>query len=199
MNTQKSLGKGLMIAGIVLALIFSVTALNKAGTAIIQQMAPALGATPTLDNVDNPFMSIGGFRTFTKSNSITASSSVVCSFQNPFNATTSIAYASLNIVGAGMAQAQTIDLSTSTTALASSSPALIFAASVGANSEAHFEWYNSATSSTNANFLPFSQLNGSNNYFLRTGEYLNWRIATSAGSVMSAYYGGTCTVILRKL
>ncbi len=196
MNTTQ---KVLITVGIVLALALSVFALNKAGQTIVSKAEQTFGATPTLDGVDNPYTSIGGFRTYQSTKQITATSSVICSQLNPFNATSSIIAASLNITTGMSGATHAIYLSTSTSAYASSSPDLIDNATVAAGAQASFLWMPSASTTANANLLPINGSNGNQTLLLKAGEYLTWRIATSSASVFSSYYQGTCSAVIRKL
>src|SRR3990167_10834232 len=54
------------------------------------QVQNVLGAVPTLDGVDNPSVSIGGNKQYYFSQTLTATSSFICSLKNPYNATSSI-------------------------------------------------------------------------------------------------------------
>lgn len=162
------------------------------------------GAVATLDGVDFPYVNIGGSRYYYYKQTMTATSSVICSIRNPFNATsTPLNYSAVitanPAAGLGIA-ANILDLSTSTTQYGTSSPALIKAYNLAAGAQATIPWTQNGTT-TNANIIGFNGLNlGVSDVFLRPGEYLNFKNSTStAGVDAGGYYTGVCSALFKLL
>lgn len=157
----------------------------------------AAGATATLDAVDNPYVSIGGVKTYNYNQQIAATSSVFCSIKNPFGATSTVSSYSVNGLTNGLGT-QTFDLSTSSTAIGSSSPAFLRAYSTGTGAFPAL-WTPEGTT-TNANVIGMSAKNtGQSDIILGPTDYLNARIATGTPNVFVNYITGTCTGVIRKL
>lgn len=153
-----------------------------------------LGAVSSISNVTEPNLSINNVREFYYSQNTIATSSAVCSILNPFNATTSILSYAFEVVSNGLG-AQTFDLSTSSTHLASSSPALIRAATIPAGRSTAF-WVapGGAASAT----VLSAATNGRQQAFLKPGEYLNIVLATSSPGTFGSYLTGTCKAVLQS-
>ena len=80
MNKKILIGVGVLVI-LALGMIFP------RGNSVVNQI---VGAVPTLDGVDNPFVSIGGLRYYYYEQQFTATSSVLCSIKNPLNATSTL-------------------------------------------------------------------------------------------------------------
>lgn len=159
---------------------------------------PSFGATATLDAVDNPFVSIGGAKFYYGNRALSATSSVVCSIKNPFSATSTVSGISMSVPVNGLG-AQVLDVSTSSTAYASSSPAFVKGYSAGAPAFS-FSWLGVA-STTNPLVIGFDQTGttGISPYVVGPQEYVNFRIATTAAGTFVTYYKGNCTVVFEKM
>lgn len=165
-----------------------------------------LGAVSTLDGVDNPFVSINGVKTFNYGASLTATSSYVCSFQNPYNATTSIVSVGAESTANGIAVANNLYVSTSTTAFGTSTPALVDSFAMGTGQWTLELQKNSATSTqsasnpngTQANLLPGRNQAGASNYILGPTEWVTFKIATTTGGTFSTYNVGKCSGVLKR-
>lgn len=155
-----------------------------------------LGAVSTLDGVDNPYVSIGGTRQYFYRQNIAATSSTVCSVKNPFAATSTLLRYTMNVTTNGIAAAQLVDVATSTTALATSSPAFIKALSVGAGKFSVI-WLPSATSSDAT--IGNSAQTGASGVMIGPSEYVNVKIATSTAGTFATYYKGTCSAVFEAL
>src|SRR3990167_10634140 len=97
----------------------------------VTQVSKNFGAVPTLDGVDLPFTSINGNKNYYYSNSLTATSSFICSLQNPYRATSTIVSLGAESNNVGIAAANALYVSTSTTAYGTSTPNLIDAFPMG--------------------------------------------------------------------
>ena len=167
-----------------------------------------LGAVPTLDAVDFPFWKINGFKRWSGTIGMTATSSIVCSFQNPYTATTSIVALSAEVTArGGLTLAHGFYVSTSTDSYASSSPNLIdgFPMSTGQFSVELEK--NSATTTdvtqSPANvpttLLPGRTVTGATSYVLGPSEYINFEVGTATPSTLTSYMTGNCSVELKKI
>lgn len=160
-------------------------------------VATKLGAVPTLDGVDNPFVNIGGLRQYYYSQAMSATSSAACSIQNPFQATSTIlSYTAL--VTANNLGSQIFDISTSSTAIASSSPAFIRAFPTGTGQFSTIWSPMGTTTSTLIGGEPF-RTNGSSLVILGPTEYLTLRYATSTPGTFGAYNVGACKALIQRL
>lgn len=166
-----------------------------------------VGAVPTLDGVDTPFITVNGEREWRGRVPMTATSSVVCSFGNPFNATSTVSFPirfSITTNGLG---AQNVYISTSTTNAASSTNAWTGALPTGTGTIAYAVFQNTATTSATAsavstgdvNILPGMTSVGASNYILGPTERLNLKVATSTAGVFAAYLSGSCSAVIKRL
>jgi len=135
-----------------------------------------------------------------------ATSSVICSIPNPFGAATSTVNNPMvvQITSNGIAQAQNIFISTSTTNAASSTVAWSGAIAVAASAQISSFFMGNMASSTltaganDVNILPGLQQSGNTNRFLGPNEFLNVRIGTTTAGTYTAYYTGTCSATFMK-
>lgn len=196
-----SLNKSIIVGLTALTLVFGVLytksqqVIKVTVTSPEQSQSPSFGAVPTLDGVDNPFVSIGGLRQYYYSQPMAATSSVACSIKNPFNATSTV----LNYTAALSANrlgAQQFDVSTSTTVLGSSTPALIRVATGAALIPGAWAWL--PNSSSTATLLD-TNLNGTSPIVLAPYEYLNLRYSTGTPSAFTTYNTGRCSGVIQAL
>jgi len=186
-----------------------------------ESVVPALGAIP--GNVLPRIIDYEGQQVAYYYRNI-AASSTLCFYQNPCGATSTIVSANLQITR-GVLGANTFDIATSTTDFGSSTPALVFAATIPTGENASFIWQpNSATTSTSVGFGAQNPLLGAgvlpgladgdvgqSNYILGPSERLVVRVATSStvagkgddseegSSVFAAPYQGTCAFGIQRL
>lgn len=190
MNTQKYLVAGVVVA--VLLSGYNFVSSPKDG-ANGQNGQNGLGAVPTLDGVDSPYMTIGGVRGGWFSSPIIATSSTICSIKNPFTSTTTVTRAGLNITQ-GILGSNNVSLSTSTNSYATSTQGLVIDAAIQSLSPASVFWTYGVGTTTSSRLLANASATGQSQVLLGPGEYLNWRIATSTGAgALPAYYVGNCT------
>src|SRR3990167_6546851 len=116
--------------GILLALVLVLGMLfPRPGPSVVEKVIERLGAIPGT-SVDSNYFSIGGIEFYQNGVGFTATSSVFCSFKNPFApATTSIDFISVSR-STSFAATTEFDISTSTTAYGSSTVALVLGKSV---------------------------------------------------------------------
>lgn len=158
-----------------------------------------IGAVPTLDGVDNPFVAINGNKVFHYRQNINATSSVACSVKNPFNATTTLTGFGVAVNSNGLGS-QEFSVSTSTGAYSSSTPALMLNLATGTGQFTSYWRPNSATTTNSGTpghidprLLPGMTNSGVSNYVIGPSEYVNVRVATStAGTFVGGYWTGTC-------
>lgn len=167
---------------------------------------PLPGATPTLDSVDNPYVTINGQEEWHGKIAMQATSSVVCSFKNPWTATSTPVFPITLKVASSTIGTQNLFISTSTTASASSTVAWSNALAVTTLGQVSFVFNgNVATTTTtnaggtgDANVLPGFSSVGQSLYFLKSGEYLNIKVGTSTAGTFSNYMDGDCSAVFRK-
>lgn len=205
MNTLQKAG---LTLGVVVSLVFSVYCLNRVGQTVVQQVAPSLGAVPTLDAVDNPYTSIGGRKRFYWNVPITATSSVICAVKNPYGkATTTVDNVAVNITG-GILGANKFDISTTsnTSGYGSSTPAFVAGRPVPSTALASFG-FNPGQSTTTHSLSPTTRdiilpsIDGQGGFtnILGPDEWLSVRISTTSPGTFSTYYSGTCSGEFTKL
>lgn len=194
MNTQKILAT----VGILAALVMGFLGYTK------QASLPPFqaGAVPTLDGVDNPFVTIGGYPTFERKIPMSATSSVVCTIKNPFNATSTLVRFGASIT-TGILGTNAFSLSTTTglNGFGSSTPSLMRDHSVGSNTVDAVAWYPSSSTSTPVNVLSLlSGATGESFDLIAPNEWVVYRIATttSAGA-LATYYTGSCDYLFQKI
>lgn len=214
MNTQK-----IFIGGLVLALLLGLYGSFRSVTGTPGQNGAngangqSLGATATLDGVDNPYVSINGQKEFHFTQNFTATSSVICAVKNPYGATSTVDSFSARTTSALAGAAANI-FSLSTTSITdvngrgygSSSPALLLDHSVVASSVNNFaSWTPSNIASTsllvtqNKLYVAVGEASGENLVILGPNDWLTYRLASSAPSAFTTYAAGVCTGVIRKL
>ena len=172
-----------------------------------KEVSQNLGATPTLDGVDNPNVRINGIQTYNYRQSIAATSSVVCTVRNPVGATSTLESYAFEVRTNGIAATQDLAVSTTTGVggYGSSTPALmLYSAGTGQFSA---EWQpNSATTtstgsvnSVDSRLLPGMTNLGASNYIIGPSEYVSLRIATATPRTLDAYYTGSCSGVFRRV
>ncbi len=158
---------------------------------------PSYGALAGPD-IPSPYLNWGGLPIWHSSMDLAATSSVICSFPNPTNASTTIqatstiAYVSVRVDNNPLGT-QALYISTSTTAFGTSTPNLVAAASVGGS--AYIAWNGSATTTILDVLGPgvaSSGANGQTAYILRPGEFINVKIATTTAGAFATYMTGGC-------
>lgn len=191
MNKNKTIVFGAILAVVIAAFgIFGIIVHDSKTAATI-----SFGAVPTLDGVDNPFVKIGGVRTYNYNQPMAATSSVVCSIKNPLNATSTLLRYSAVATASGLSAAQSFDLSTSTTQYASSTVAFVKAYSA-TTPQFSLLWFPDVAGSAS---VVGTNTNGSNSVIIAPNEYVNLRIATSTPSAFTTYLTGTCSGIFAQL
>ena len=194
---------------VVLDIKEAVVAIREVADAV-KNSARSLGSIPG-DIVDGIFFSIGNNKRAYKEFPISATSSAICAFQNPFNSTSSIVSAGINITR-GVTGDNNFDISTTTNdfKFGSSTPALVYGHLLQSLKQQSVPWRPNATSTSNAvtgasltnpfrGVLPGLTSTGVSNYILGPNEWVTWRIATSSAGTFATPYAGTCTIELEKL
>lgn len=165
----------------------------------IEQKPVNVGA---LSGPDIPYnyLSVGGVQTYSLRSEFTATSSVPWSLENPAAATTSIESVSCRMTATGLSGAQAFYVGTSSTRYGSSTPSLmanVTVASGGTFAKLFVPGGNATT--TRADTLWLSNVDGSSNAILGPSEYLTLRIATGTAGTFSSYWTGSCSAVLRVL
>lgn len=154
-----------------------------------------VGAVATLDGVDNPVIRINGLKQTWYSQPIMATSSAICATPEITATSTLRSFKVLGLTnGLG---AQFFDVSTSTTAYGSSSPAYVKTYSTGATGFAMV--WNGATT-TNANIIGNTwNGTGQSDNIILPGQRITARIATGTPGTFSSYMTGRCSAVIEEL
>lgn len=189
--------------------IIAVLALLAGGYALIRPVAPPTNTTTYVDNngdtqvgvASGPdqtsnYTSIGGVSFYHERKAITATSSAVCAFPVPF-ASSTLKSLTVSVNTNGIAAAQTVDISTSTTAFGSSTPAFINAGAVGAGAIQRLV-YGGSSLANSATLLGLLSTGAAVNT-LQSGQFVTVRIATTTPGTFTTYWGGFCDAVFQKL
>lgn len=170
---------------------------------MIQEAIQKFGAIPG-NEVSGNYFTVGGVERYFESQK-NATSSVLCSFKNPFpNATTTIERVTVKTTST-FGAANTYDIATSTTAYGTSTPSLVYGKSIAANEFEQASWFPKFVASTTAslnteytNILFDEATNGGQtNFFLTGTQYLNVKVASSTPGTDTV--NATCNFEGRKL
>ena len=191
----------LVSVGVVLAIVLGLYgAFRTAVTTVVNN--PPFGATPTLDGVDNPYVSINGLREYHFSKPLTATSTFLCQVLNPFApATTSIDKLQVNITG-GILGANVLYIATSSSsgdAYSTTTPPMVAAFPIASLAQANLNWFPPTGTTTNPNYLQNTGASGMSMYIATGSSYINFKLATTTGGTFATYMTGTCSGLLRKL
>lgn len=201
---KKMSNKNVIIGAVaILAIIFGIAYLKQTTVNVAVGNSPqSYGATPG-NSVDGKYFSIGGQQFYRTSFPVTATSSVLCSVQNPFpNATTTVLANGTGInVTAGILGANTFDVSTSSTAYASSTPAFSRGVSVPSSGTVTYPFnprYGTTTATTvfqnggdDGIWQIADVVSPTYPYVLTGTQYLTWRVATATPG--TGTFQGTCS------
>lgn len=194
--------KSVIITGIVVLLLSAGFTLwhGSSNTVVYKPGETPVGSVVTLDGVDIPFVSIGGVRQYNYFQPIVATSSVFCSIKNPLNATATPLRLGATALTNALVTAQTFDISTSSSAFGSSSPAFVRAYNTGTGSFTAFWTANGTT--TNPLTIGNAPVggNGNSNLILGPTDWITFKIATSSGGTFAtAALTGNCSGVIQKI
>ncbi len=155
--------------------------------------------TATTTNTTS-YWTVGGIDYASVQVSMAATSSVPCAIPNPFGAATStVLNHTAQITADGLTGTQTLDVSTSSSAYASSSPAFVkkFSATDGQHT---LVWQPGVASTTNPGVIGYDSFNstGASPYRLGPSEFLTTRVATGTAGTFASYFTGTCSATFMK-
>lgn len=192
------MNKKVLWGAVVLALVLSVIAIlsTPSGNTVERIIT---GATPTLDGVDSPWVTINGVKSYYYNEQMTATSSVPCSVKNPWNATSTLVWYSAKVTASGLGS-QAFDVSTSTTALASSTPAFLYNVTTASMPSAtdFVALYSPGVAESTT--VVGQNAVGRSSALIGPGEYVNLRISTSTpGTFAGGYWTGTCKALIQEL
>lgn len=185
-----------IVAMVVILVIAIIGLFFPKGNTIVEQIART-GAISNLSAVDSPYVKIGGNERYYYSQTMVGTSSAVCQIKNPFNATSTLIGYSFQVTSNGLG-AQTIDVSTSTTAYGTSSPAYVKAYSAGSG-QFSVVWGRGATTTSVALIGNTGASQGFTHNVIGPNEYVNTKVATATPGTFSSYYTGTCRGVFEKL
>lgn len=177
----------------VVALLLSLAALGVAATHTTPAVSEPQHKVGSLAGPDIPssYLRWGGVQVVHGSLAPVATSSVFCSIQSPAG-TSTLTMASWRVDGVGgFGTGQAFDIATSTNGVATSTPALVAAASLGTSQV----WVPSASSTGIATQVLSNggNTNGVVNAFvLPPNTFVNFRVATSTPGTFSSYLSGNC-------
>ena len=163
------------------------------GTTLTITGASTLTATTT---VTSDYWSVGGIDYASVQQSFTAATTTMCSIENPFGAATTTILSYIAQITVGTSTAANIDVATSTTAFATSTPALIFNHVIASGAQDTIVWLPGiATSTITLDKVLSGRADGTSNFTLGPSEFLN--IKTGVG--LAGYtWTGTCSVTVMK-
>lgn len=185
-----------LVAVLIIAIIGVLTPQGKTVVREIKEVA--VGGVSTLDGINHPFVKINGKSEYYYFQNMLATSSVICSIRNPFSATSTLERFAFQITANGLG-AQTVDLSTSSTAFASSSPAYIRAFATGAGQSSAVWGMGATTTNTSLIGMAVSNNVGNSNNLIGPNDFINVRLATSTPGTFGSYFTGTCSGVIEKL
>ncbi len=171
-------------------------------TPVVQQtdnQPQPYGAVSTLNNVESPLVGINGFKTYYVTTSIAATSSVLCSAKNPFNATSTLAMVTAIVTNAPFGTAVTADVSTSSTAFGSSTPAFVYGHTIANAPGSFIVFPSNATSSLLTTWGAISGNDGSQGWILSPSNTVTVRVATSTAGTLATNPTGTCHFVFESL
>ncbi len=224
MNNSKSIVQWAVIGGVlVLAGFLASHALAKA-PAPAPAPAPVvktLGAVTSADSLPDRVCS-NGVCTWTERSSFIAASTTLCAIPNPNpslgNASTTVvgnvsgsAYVgtatttlvSLSVINyTSTSTAYHFDVSTSTTAFGSSTPAFLYFSSVAANTQFEKVWTGVGSTTPTQTLVP-TQVDGSSNFIVKPFEFVTVKVAengnfVSTGGGYPVNNGGQCIAVFRS-
>jgi hypothetical protein len=146
------------------------------------------------------FWTLGGVDYASVQVSMAASSTFPCAITNPFGtATSTMLNHIVQVTSNGIGSAQLLDVSTSSTAYASSSPAFVKAYSAAAGQFTQV-WTPGIGSTTRPGILGYDSFspNGDSPYVVGPSQFVTTRIATGTPGTFASYYTGTCSATFMK-
>lgn len=190
--------KNIKITLIVIAIIAIIGNFLPTGKSVVERVTEKLGAVPTLDGIDHKYVKINGVETAYVSQPINATSTMLCNIPNPYTSTTTVLSFSMRITD-GILGANNLSVSTSSTYYGSSTPVFVLDHSVPSESTDSFAWQPGA-STTNVRILAANgSPDGRDYHFLRSGEFLVVRLATTTGAgALGDYYDGVCSGVFQR-
>lgn len=196
MSNKQSLGAVLAVLLVLLGLGYAATRPAHSPTS----ETPAPGALSSVDNL-GPYINFGGVTEWNASGQPQATSSAFCSIQNRNFSTSTILAVGLRIDSTGLGT-QTFDIATSTTQFGTSTPALVYGATVPVASGGTYRWSPggiATTSNQTTVLMPVGGLSNGSPYVLAPNEYLNFRIASGTPGTFASYLTGKCTARFQAL
>lgn len=201
--------KKLWVALVVIAVIAITGNFTPQGQNIVNQVKETFGAVSSLNEVTDGYVKINGVEYYYHNSGLAATSSVLCSIKNPWFGNFKAALVSFTAHGtttpvtAGGMGNQLVDLATSTTPYATSSPAYIKEGPinlVAAEKYWSMVWLPGATTSPRIIGSGLTGSNGYSNNVIGVSEYLNLRVSTTTTSgTFTTYESGACNAVLMKI
>ena len=174
-----------------------------------QTVNQVLGAVPTLDGVDHPYVTVNGHKEWRGRVPMAATSSVICNFPNPFNATSTWEGPTAKSTNVGIAQANNVFVATtsSVSRFATTSVTALSQGFAMGTGQWSFSFVGNVATSTSAaeelgapvNVLEGANANQTSNYILGPTENLVFIIATSTPGTFVTYDQGFCSTVIREL
>ncbi len=188
------MNKSLFGALVVIAIIAIGGYFTPIGKTVIQNV----GATPTLDGVDNPYVKISGHQTAYVTQPINATSTMLCNIKNPYMSTSTLLNFSVRVT-TGILGANAYSVSTSSSYYGSSTPALVLNHNIPTGSNDGMIWLPSSAT-TSPGVLPGVSPSGESFVQLKAGEFAVARLSTTTGAgALTSYYGGQCSAEFMRL
>lgn len=152
-----------------------------------QSQSPTLGALAGPDII-SPYLNWGGVYEYHAAQAAVATSSVVCSLLSPAS-TSTLEFATFLASANGLGT-QTLAISTSTSAVGSSTPALVQVNTITLG--VPLVWDGTFGTSTEALVLSPKDTTGLNPYVLPPSTYVTFRIASGTPGTFASYVTANC-------
>lgn len=191
---NKFLGIVLVFLGIVLVVVLVIATLRL----FFPQVKTLVGSVPTLDGITSPYMKINEVETAFVSQPINATSTMLCNIPNPYTSTSTLKTFSVRITS-GILGANAYSVSTSSTYYGSSTPVLVLDHNIPTGSTDSMRWFPSSATTTSRVLPGINSTTGESNIYLKKGEFLVVRLATTTGAgALAAYYKGQCSAEFQR-
>lgn len=201
-------GSVLLIVGLGVALVLGLygtfrPAKSEVRSEVIREV-PSVGAVPTLDGIDLGKYRIGGVEGYLWAQSMTATSTGVCSVR-PWallGATSTLAADSLGVKVATNPDltAQELNIATSTNTGGTTTPSIIRVVTIPVGqSYQMFNLASNALATSGVQISPYRAGTAVSEILFGPNDYVNFRRATSSAQTQSSYWTGTCQADFVKI
>lgn len=168
---------------------------------VVERTKESFGALSGPD-ISSPYLQWGGVHEYRASMDMAATSSIPCSLQSPAATSTLLSFTA-NVSSLGnMKSTDFFTVSTSSVAYGSSTPSLIYEATLAKGLGIPYAWYPVMASTTAADVgrvLVAVNKDGTSNVIFAPNTYLNMRFATATAGTFISYLSGSCKARFQTL